>query len=287
MVLLTPQWAISSWFLVLMSTRKCQFLAEKKKSFGSIWVTCLLLWFWAGSSDWRMTTTQGEGGSGAPEEGVSSGQWANRLWEVKPLPLSCSAHDSPVPIHWLWFWVLPGLEGMGSGRRAEPENSSIWGQALLVSNLAVSESWPSSGGPRGPLESPQPRVLQREPLKCGPCSPPSDWSALGLGSLLQAPRNIKRSPWRQPGTGPHDSHVDHRKKTCLQSSSPLPLFPACPSRSSKSSQAQCVKFSTCRAYVSSPESWPIGDVLSLPLLLCPSFPVKEEALSMVLITRRV
>ena len=48
-----------------------------------------------------MTRTQGEGGSGAPEEGASSGSWAARLWEVKPLLLSFSAHDSPVPIHWL------------------------------------------------------------------------------------------------------------------------------------------------------------------------------------------
>lgn len=50
-----------------------------------------------------MTRTQGEGGLGVPEEGASSGWWAARLWEVKPLLLSFSAHDSLVAIHWLGF----------------------------------------------------------------------------------------------------------------------------------------------------------------------------------------
>ena len=58
------------------------------------------------------------------------------------------------------------------------------------------------------------------------------------------------------------------------------------------SQATQVKFSAWNSppaghYVSTPESCPVGDVLSLPLLLGPSSPGEEEAISMMLITCRV
>lgn len=131
------------------------------------------------------------------------------------------------------------------------------------------------GVPGVPGDSPN-WVLQREPLKCGPYSPPSDCSAFSLGSLLWAPRNIKMSPWRQPRTGPHGSHVDHRKDPSSEQLPPR-LSPACPSQSSKSSQAQCVN-SPPAGHISTPEG-------CLSLSPSVSFISRErESLSMVLIT---